>query len=179
MPPNDMDPTNHQFLEALYAQTGNDTDLHVSMYDIGTVIGLDRQQSSTVAEDLMAEGILEIRTLSGGVALSEDGQALFSTEADDAGASDADRLGQGSPMDEHQRGLVEQLLTSLKAEVGAQSFTYEALAEMMADVRTIEAQLTSPRAKTVVVRTCLEGLCALAVAQAAPQWQARLEAVLR
>jgi hypothetical protein len=81
-------------------------------------------------------------------------------------------------MDEHQRALVEQLLTTLKAEVGSQSLDYEALAEMIADVRTIEAQLTSPRAKTAVVRTCLEGLCTLAAAQGAPQWQARLEAML-
>lgn len=179
MPLNDIDPTNRQFLEALYAQTGDDTASHVSMYDLGAVIGLDRDQSTAVAEELMAEGILEIRTLSGGVALSEDGQTLFSAETDAAGAVGADRLGQDAPMDDRQRALVEQLLTTLKAEVGAQALGYEALAEMMADVRSIEAQLTSPRAKTAVVRTCLEGLCALAAAQGAAQWQARLEAVLR
>ena len=176
MPLNDMNPTHRQFLEALYAQTGDDTASHVSMYDLGAGIRLDREQSSAVAEELMAEGILEIRTLSGGVALSDDGQTLFNTASD---ASGADRLGPDSPMDERQRALVDELLTTLKAEVGAQALGYEALAEMMADVRTIEAQLTSPRAKTAVVRTCLEGLCTLAAAQGAAQWQARLEAVLR
>lgn len=179
MPLNVINPTNRQFLEALYAQTGDDTDTHFSMYDLGAVIGLDREESRVVAEELMAEGLLEIRTLSGGVALSQDGQALFSVKADESGEAGADRLGQNSPMDERQRALVEQLLTTLKAEVGAQSLVYEALAEMIADVRTIEAQLTSPRAKTAVVRTCLEGLCTLAAAQGALQWQARLEAILQ
>lgn len=179
MPLNDLNPTSRQFLEALHAQTGDDTDQQVSMYDLGAVIGLDRDQSTTTAEDLMAEGLLEIRTLSGAVALSQDGQALFRTAAADAGTAAADRLGQRSPMDEHQRGLVEQLLATLKAETGKQSFDYEAMAEMVADVRTIEAQLTSPRAKTAVVRSCLEALRELAGTQASPQWQARLEAMLR
>lgn len=178
MPLNAIAPPKRQFLEALYAQTGEDTETHVSMYDLGAVMGLDREESTAVAEELMAEGILEIRTLSGGVALSQDGQALFNTITDARGAAGTDRLGQDSPMDERQRTLVEELLTTLKAEVGAQSLDYDALAELIADVRTIEAQLTSPRAKTTVVRACLEGLCALAAAQGIPQWQTRLEALL-
>lgn len=179
MPLTDLDPASRQFLETLYAQTANDTDAQVSMYDIGATMGLDREQSTATAEDLMAEGLLEIRTLSGGVALSEDGRSVFSDEADDAKTGADSRLGQTSPMDERQRDLVEKMLTTLKAEMGQQPLAYETLAEMIADVRTIEAQLTSPRAKTAVVRACLEGLCGMGATQPPPQWQARLEAMLR
>ena len=58
--------------------------------------------------------------------------------------------------------------------MGNQKLDYEALTEMMADVRTIEAQLISPRAKTAVVRVCLEGLRDLA----ASPWRERLDTIL-
>ena len=59
--------------------------------------------------------------------------------------------------------------------MGEQNLAYETLTEVIADVRTIEAQLISPRPKTAVVRACLEGLRDLS----APQWQERLAAMLR
>ncbi len=174
MPSIELSPPSRQFLETLYTQTGDDTDAQISMYDIGAVMGLDREQSTLTAEDLMAEGLLEIRTLSGGVALSEAGRALL--DDDDAQTASADeRLGQQSPMDARQRDLVEKTLSLLKVDMGAQNLAYEALTEMIADVRTIEAQLISPRPKTAVVRACLEGLRDLA----SPQWQERLAAILR
>jgi hypothetical protein len=176
MPPADLDPTSRQFLETLYARTGDDTQAQASMYDLGAAIGLDREQSAFTAEDLMAEGLLEIRTLSGGVALSPDGQALFA--AADAPETSADsHLGSNSPMDARQRELVEQALARLKTDLPEQSISYEDLTEIMADVRTIEAQLTSPRAKTTVVRTCLEGLRDAAAA-ASPPWRRQLEILL-
>jgi hypothetical protein len=174
MPTIDLDPTSRQFLETLYARTGADADAQASMYDLGAAIGLDREQSTVTAEDLMAEGLLDIRTLSGGVALSEAGRALFDDEASDKAGEPDHRLGEHSPMDTRQRDLVEQTLALLKTDMGSQDLAYETLTEMIADVRTIEAQLVSPRPKTAVVRACLEGLRGLAP----PQWQARLAAML-
>ncbi len=170
-----LSPPSRQFLETIYTQTGDATDAQISMYDVGAAMGLDRQESTTTAEDLMAEGLLEMRTLSGGVALSAEGRALFSQDTAGQTASEDERLGENSPMDARQRELVEETLTLLKADVGEQNFTYEILTEVIADVRTIEAQLLSPRPKTAVVRACLEGLRDLS----APQWQKRLAAILR
>jgi hypothetical protein len=48
------------------------------------------------------------------------------------------------------------------------------MAEMIADVRTIEAQLTSPRAKTAVVRACLGSLRD----RASSTWRERLDVIL-
>ncbi len=175
MPLIDLSPPSRQFLETLFYQTGDDADAQISMYDVGAAMGLDREQSTATAEDLMAEGLLEIRTLSGGVGLSDEGRALFSQEADGQAGSQDDRLGEDSPMDQRQCELVEKTLTLLKADVGEQHYAYETLTEMIADVRSIEAQLISPRPKTAVVRACLEGLRDLA----APQWQERLAAMLR
>ncbi len=175
MSPTDLDPSSRQFLETLYSRTGDDADAQISMYDLGAAIGQDREQSRMTAEDLMAAGLLEIRTLSGGVALSEAGQALFSADGDSTTAAEDRRLGQNTPLDERQRRLVDTTLTRFKAEIEEQHLAYEALTEIMADIRTIEAQLVSPRAKTSVVRACLEGLRDLA----GPQWQKRLAVMLQ
>ena len=175
MPPTDLDPLSRQFLENLYAQTGDDADAQISMYDLGATIGQERDQIRLTAEDLMAEGLLEIRTLSGGVALSEAGRELFNKNKADKKAAEDNRLGQNTPLDERQRDLVDITLIRFKAEIGNQALAYEDLTEIMADIRTIEAQLVSPRAKTPVVRACLEGLRDLA----GPQWQKRLAAMLR
>ena len=179
MPSRELDPTSRQFLETLHAQTGEDAEAQASMYDLGAAIGLDREQSAFTAEDLMAEGLLEIRTLSGGVALSPEGQALFNTEDPDPSAETDRHLGTDSPMDERQRDLVEGLLAYLKVEMMAQSFSFETLSEIVADVRTIEAQLASPRAKTAVVRTCLEGMRDLTADRLSSPWHERLVVVLQ
>lgn len=174
----DLNPTSRQFLETLYAQTGADTAAQISMYDLGASMGLDRDQSTFTAEDLMAEGIIEIRTLSGDIGLSENGKALFQDE-DDADASPTDnRLGHDSPMDERQRALVEKLLAMLKVEIGEQSLGYDALAEMVADVRSLEAQLASPRPKTAIVRVCLESVRDGAAAQSVSRWRELLDTLL-
>lgn len=171
----DLSPPSRQFLEDLYARTGDDAGAQISMYELGAAMGLEREESRITAEDLMAAGLLEIRTLSGGVALSEAGRALFSDN--DAGETDSEdeRLGGVSPMDTRQRELVEQTLTRLKADIGSLDLAFETLAEMVADVRTIEAQLASPRPKTAAVRVCLEGLRDLA----GTPWRERLEVILQ
>jgi hypothetical protein len=174
MPTIDLSPPSRQFLENLYTRTGDDADAQISMYDLGTAMGLDREESRITAEDLMAEGLLEIRTLAGGVALSEAGRAFCGgNDAGEAGAQD-DRLGEDSPMDSRQYELVEQTLTQFKAEIPTLNLPYDAMAEMIADVRTIEAQLTSPRAKTAVVRVCLGSLRD----RASSVWRERLDVIL-
>jgi hypothetical protein len=174
----DLDPTSRQFLETLYAQTGADTAAQISMYDLGAAMGLDRDQSTFTAEDLMAEGIIEIRTLSGDVGLSENGKALFRDDSDEDAPRTDNRLGHDSPLDERQRALVEKLLTTLKGDIGEQPLGYDALAEMVADVRTVEAQLASPRPKTAVIRVCLEAVRDGAAAQSVSGWRALLDGLL-
>lgn len=174
----DLDPTSRQFLETLYAQTGADTAAQISMYDLGASMGLDRDQSTFTAEDLMAEGIIEIRTLSGDVGLSENGKALFQDDNEGDAPRTDNRLGHDSPLDERQRALVEKLLATLKGDIGEQPLGYDALAEMVADVRTVEAQLASPRPKTAVIRVCLEAVRDGAAAQSVSGWRALLDGLL-
>ena len=107
MPLSHLNSTTRQFLDLIRQKAGENLDLQVSMYEIGEALGLDRQQSAATAEDLMAEGIVEIRTLAGGIGFSPEGQSLFQEQAEAETTTDR-RLGQSSPLDERQRDLVEE-----------------------------------------------------------------------
>ena len=145
------------------------------MYTMGETIGLDREASERAAEDLIARGLVEIRTLSGGIGLSEEGAGLLAET--DAGHA-ADRLGTASPLSPPQYEVVERTLTRLKTDLGERGLPFETLSEMIADIRSIEAQLASPKAKTTVIRACFSSLRDAARDARQTEWQQLLESLL-
>ena len=85
----EVDETGKQFLIQLFEQTRGDSSVQVSMYDIGGLMGLERNAAARVAEKLMGSQLVEIRTLSGGIGISAAGselvQDLIGPLAPDAG----------------------------------------------------------------------------------------------
>jgi len=162
------------FLELGRLSEGNPA-VQASMYTVGETIGLDREASSQAAEDLIARGLVEIRTLSGGIGLSEEGAGLL---AEPDGNRTDNRLGTASPLGPPQTELVEQILVRLKAELGGRDLPFETLSEMLADIRSIDAQLASPKAKTPVIRACFASLRDAAGHSGQTDWQRMLKALL-
>src|SRR5512147_3121830 len=72
----EMDETARQFLKRLFDQTEGQTSRQISMYVIGAELGWDREAASQAAQDLMASGLVDIRTLSGGIGISTEGAAV-------------------------------------------------------------------------------------------------------
>jgi hypothetical protein len=75
------------FIVELYHRTQGDSSIKVSMYDIGESLGIDRKLSLRTAEELIGTGLVEIKTLSGGIGITADGVA----EAQGLGASLQDK----------------------------------------------------------------------------------------
>ena len=71
------------FIVELYHRTQGDGSVKVSMFDIGEFLGIDRELSLRTAEELIGTGLVEIKTLSGGIGITADGVA----EAQKLGAS--------------------------------------------------------------------------------------------
>jgi hypothetical protein len=148
------------FLVELYHRTLGDGSVKVSMYDIGESLGLDRKLSLRTAEELIGTGLAEIKTLSGGIGITTDGI----TEAQQLGASLPDNAAsnislQDTPvLDESVHQAVEQVVTELKGQTGQYTLNFDLLAELMADLKTIDAQLSSPSPKTAIIRECFRSI---------------------
>lgn len=156
----EIDDTGRQFLLQLYQQTNGDPTVQASMYDLGEELGLDRDASSRVAEQLIALQLVEIVTLAGGIAISTDGlkeiQASFGAQT--VAGETVTQLGSEPVLDHTRSQAVVQVADQIKAQAGNMGLEFEKLAELMADLKSIDAQLDSPRPKTAIVRECLRSI---------------------
>ncbi|MCG6894984.1 MAG: hypothetical protein LJE65_15370 [Desulfobacteraceae bacterium] len=155
--------TNHdepsgRFLLALFEQSRGEPSVTVSMYDIGASLGWDRDDSAHIAEQLIGEGLLEVKTLNGGVSITGEGLAQVRGDEAEAASEGDVRLGVGPILTEDERAAVEGIVAALKTEAGEKSWDFEVLSEVMADLRALDAQLLSPRPKTAIVRECFRSL---------------------
>ena len=160
MADSDLDDPAQQFLVTLFEQTRGDVSIQVSMYDIGELLGMDRDTASGVAQELMGHQLAEIRTLSGGIGLSADGAAkirdIVGPMAPDSPGMAS--LGDGPIMTAGDRQSVDEVISEIKNQMGSFGLEFDALGETMADLKTMEAQLDSPRPKTAIIRECLRSI---------------------
>lgn len=163
-----------QFLLQLHKNTGSDLSEQASMYDVGLEIGLDRDAAGLMAEECIGRGLVEIRTLSGGIGITAQGIVAAERaqgSSTDAGASPT--LTRQPVLDEADCETLWLFLTDVKQQISDLGLDYTVLAEVVMDLRTLELQLSSSRPKTAIIRACLKAVCdglegAGAVAAAAP-----------
>ena len=151
---------NEKFLLALYESTGGDPSAQVSMYDVGAGIGLENEEAGRMAEELMGFGLVEVRTLSGGIGISGEGIETVQRLGGAPGADDAGGYCLGTEPVIPEAGIqeVELLTVRLKTCSGNLGLEFEPLSELVADLRTIDAQLASTRPKTAIVRECFRSI---------------------
>ena len=108
----------------------------------------------------MGLALVEIRTLSGGIGISADGAnevKRLMGGAVPSGDSPA-RLCDQPVMDPESCQGVEQVAGGLKSQAGNLGLDFDRLSELLADLKTIDAQLGSSRPKTAIIRECLRSL---------------------
>ena len=176
----EVDETGKQFLIQLFEQTRGDSSVQASMYDVGGRMGLERDAASKVAEGLIGLQLVEIRTLSGGIGISAAGsemvQDLIGPLAPDAQASK--KLGDEPHLDAAGQQAVEQIVTEIKDQVGTLGLDFDTLTELMADLKTIDAQLESSRPKTAIVRQCFVSICGVLKAKPNSSLDGRVNGLL-
>ncbi len=156
----ELDKNGRTFLLSVYNHTKGDPAAMVSMYDVGSELGIDRTAASRLAEDLMGWMMLEIRTLSGGIGITLS--AVEEIEASGFGEAKPQVqtlcLGTDPVISTDVRQTVERVTDALKQQVGSIGLPFDALAEVMADLKTIDAQFDSSHPKTAIVRACFQSL---------------------
>ena len=156
----DLQENEKNFLLELYRNSKGDTNFQASMFDIGETLGLDKDTSSKVAEDLIGWELVEIRTLSGGIGISDEAvreieAAGFGTDSDNSATV---TLGNDPIVESAVVEAVQAAANAVKDEAGDIGLSFDLLAELMADLKSLDAQMASPRPKTAIVRECFISL---------------------
>jgi hypothetical protein len=152
-----MDSQAEKYLDELFKLTEGKVDTQVSMFDIGAVLGLEKEAARKLAEDLIAEGWVEIKTLSGGIGITPMGlEAARGMTGDESGA--VLTLGDAPVLEPQGRRMVDTVLTAIKGHLAKSPTGFDRLEEMVIDIKTIEVQLLSPRPKTAIIRSVLRSL---------------------
>ena len=160
---NEIDINGQQFLIQLFEQTKGDSTFQVSMYEIGDQLGLDRDIASAVAQELIGSMLVEIRTLSGGIGISAEGLQIAQKLIGPTESSNDEfaELNDGPLLNTSDRQSVEQIASELKDQTGSLGLDFDTLTELMADLKTIDAQMGSSRPKTAIIRACLRSILAV------------------
>ncbi|MFP4307043.1 MAG: hypothetical protein ACLFRG_09055 [Desulfococcaceae bacterium] len=165
-----------QFLEALFAATDGDPEIQVSMYEIGESAGMDREQSEQVAQELMTEDLAAFKTLSGGIGITAAGVEVVRPER--VHGKKAVRLGDQPCLDSAGRAAVADIVDRIKPEAGRMGLPYEALDQLIADLRSLDCQMVAPGARTPIVRACLEAVAANLSKQGEMEWSREIRELL-
>lgn len=153
-----MDEDQKQFLLTLYDGLNGSASTQMSMYDVGASIGCEKPEALKIAESFMGMDLVEIRTLAGGIGLTEAGIEAARKLGAGGGAGETPRLGNGPVVEDAGRDGVDAVTTALKAAAGGFGLPFDALTELVADLRTVDAQMMSPRPKTAILRECFISL---------------------
>jgi len=155
----DLEAPAREFLVRLYEQTKGDPSLQASMYAVGASLGWERDAASQTAQDLMGLGLVEIRTLSGGIGLSAEGaETVRGLLGPSSGDTPIHSLGDERLLAPNTRQAVVRVCDSVKMQAGSLGLDFDTLGELMADIKTIACQLDSSRPKTAIIRECLRSL---------------------
>jgi hypothetical protein len=167
------------YLEELYRLTGGNTEVQVSMYDLGATIGLDKTEAGSLAEQLMVQGQAELRTLAGGISITAEGLAVLGIAVAGPGSAENDlRLGDGPVVDDTDRRTVRQLTEEMQNALPGLELDYHLLEEIVLDLKTIEVQLLSPKPKIAVLRAIFRSLHDAFAAAGMGKVAARLKTVI-
>lgn len=150
----ELNSTEEAYLKAMVEHCQADPGQQASMYTVGEAVGMDRDTASQICQELIAFGLVEIRTLSGGVGLTATGLEFSGQAGDDSTGRVAgvNPLRKGPILNDDDHQSVTVVLDDLKQGAGEWKLTYDQMAEFVVDVKTIEIQLLSPKPKTAVVK---------------------------
>lgn len=133
-----MEPKAAEFLSKL-SQAGDTVD----MRQVGEQMGMQRDEVESLGMDLMAEGFLEIVSLSGSVRVTDAGRQAASGSAAPAAASAGDPLA---------------ALAADIAAAGDLGLASQAALDLAVDLQTLEVQMTRSQPLKAVQDACLKAI---------------------
>lgn len=158
---NISNPEARDYLVELYNQTQGNEEKQVSMHEVGLALGMDKSQAGALGEELIVEGLADLRTLAGGINITSQGLEILQKAGYISVAVSAKgrfQLSGGPLLNEEDRHAIEQLLDKIKHAVSQNSGDYSDMEEIVIDIKTLDVHLLSPKPKTAIVCEILSSL---------------------
>jgi hypothetical protein len=176
----ELDEDSVKFLAELYKRSKGNTAYSISMYQLGEILGMDRAAASRTAETLMGGEWVEIKTLSGAIGITPAGITGLKEQEEKDGSQRSARsaLPTTPVIDAPGRAAIETLLTQIKYHLHEAGLSFDGMAGVISDIKTLEAQLTSPAPKTPILREGLVSLKAWMEKTSQPLLKERIQALL-
>jgi len=146
------------FLQELYNRAEGDFQAQISMYDIGMDLGLGKEDAAQLAQDLFIEELAEMKTLSGGMGITQKGLKTLGIRIIPEKGSRSFQLGRDPVLDDQSKKAVHELLAEIRSGLGNKAFSFDRMEEAVMDLKTIEVQMLSPHPKTQIVRETLKSI---------------------
>ena len=146
-------PAAKRYLTELCTMTQGDTGAQMSMFEVGAAIGLEKTDAGLVAEELIVEGLAELRSLSGGISITAQGlEVVGGPGSVPAHKGSGLKLGSGQVLEEQGRQAMDILIRDIRGALVSGKTTLGQMEEIVIDIKTIEIQMLSPKPKTDVIR---------------------------
>lgn len=166
-----------EYLMELYRAIGTDLDLVVSMYEVGAALSLEKDAAGALAEELIIDGLVELKSLSGGIGITSEG--LRALDIKSAEPSAVKGLSDDPILGEQDRTLVECLLNEIRDELATEVRNYAVIEEIVIDIKTLQVQMLSPRAKTAIIRETLRSVSSSLCRDRSSDTGAKIDEMLR
>lgn len=172
-------PTPNAFLAELMRRTKGDLQAKISMYDTGAALGLEKAEAGKLAEEVIAQGWAEIKTLSGDIGITSEGIAASGTDGSENSSTSTPSMGKGPIVQDADRIVVERVLERIQNELVDMSLPYDTLEEIVMDLKTTRVQLLSPKPKTAIIIAALNSLKSALGAAGATDTAAQIQALVQ
>lgn len=171
---------NNAFLFELYTATAGDTEAQVSMFDIGTTLGLEKDDAGEIAQSLCIQGLAELKTLSGGIGITRQGLKELNISVAQNSDLSAFALGHDPVLESDSPGAeaVSHMIEEIKKNMATIKQPYSRIEEMIIDIKTIELQMLSPQPKTQIIREIFRSLHEAVKGQGQEDLSEMLEALI-
>lgn len=146
------DSSRQAFIQELYNRAEGNFEIQISMYDLGTDLGLEKKETAALAQELFIEELAEMKTLSGGMGITQKGLDALGINITPKDETQSYRIGSGPVLDDQEKKAVHELLNKIRAGLDNKAFSFDLMEEIVIDLKTIEVQMLSPNPKTLIIR---------------------------
>ncbi len=139
------------YLQAVYDSTQGDPEIQASMHEVGIPLGYDKAESGRMAEELMVNGYVELRTLAGGISITTTGLDYLGFQTASPPSGSNIQLSGEVFATEGDKALIEKMCSAIKAAIAEQSIDPAAMEQAVFDLKALDLHLLSPQPKTAVI----------------------------